>query len=698
MWLINTSTLRLEEFQTCPSWKYAILSHRWEDDEVNFDEFKSGQGRQKRGFWKIEKCCQQAKARGLEYAWVDTCCIDKRSSAELSEAINSMYNWYANAYECYVYMSDVYAQYNDDDANSPRSLSKFSTSEQRESTKMDTIVGNLSERVPKWTEVIEGYETRTFNDSKWFTRGWTLQELLAPSLVWFFDRRWLLLGDKKNLQEVISSTTSISFGILMGMTSLEACSVAQRMSWAARRETTRIEDVAYCLLGIFDVNMPLLYGEGRKAFIRLQEAIIQQSDDETIFAWSGVPENGSGLLAGYPEAFALGRHIVRQTSRDAKPAFAMTNRGLSISCRLVPFELNTYFVPLECELKCIYTRQHDFVLGIYLCRTGSDDQYRRVPSRGYDLGISAKLPKGKGVVDLESPAVEALLRKRHCRAHCPQPCSSYQVQEYEDRMLYVPQSLTMALPTTGPIRFRIKDSLISGRLNSGKAPFSSAEQDENVKLDFIPFAKCGRGDTPWRYVATNAHVEAFPMETQDKMLSIEPHKLNEGIYMVFHGFRLSVRYIRIGFDVFWNPICVIAFQDNDKDLSHEDDFVSWLHNRNKDRPFLNFASSLDRKHSVQFVDGMLVLIGDRISGLEADVPIAQDQRIDEELFLHVSLKQSRVNSLWSAWHFMLREQWLKPGRNSSLEQNEDEDPADDDSVVAVADVGERKGLPPIFDV
>ncbi|KAK0634092.1 heterokaryon incompatibility protein-domain-containing protein, partial [Immersiella caudata] len=219
--------------------RYAILSHAWGDSEITLRDVEAGRGRGKAGHEKVEKCCDRAKADGFDYAWVDTCCIDKTSSAELSEAINSMYRWYQNADICYAYLSDV-----------PSS------------------------------------GARRFEESRWFTRGLTLQELIAPSRIIFFDQTWVEIGTKTTLGEMIMHRTGIPFAVLNGDPgAVERATVAQRMSWASTRQTTRVEDIAYCLLGIFGVNMPLLYGEGERAFIRLQEEIIKISDDHSIFAW-----------------------------------------------------------------------------------------------------------------------------------------------------------------------------------------------------------------------------------------------------------------------------------------------------------------------------------------------------------------------------------------------------------------------------
>jgi hypothetical protein len=218
--------------------KYAILSHTWGVEEVNFEDLRNGTGKKKIGYEKIRFCGEQAKRDGLQYFWVDTCCIDKSSSAELTESINSMFRWYSKATKCYVYLSDV---------SGP-------------SDKTDELA---------WESA--------FRESRWFARGWTLQELIAPRSVEFFSNEGHLLGDKSTLERQICETTGIPAKVLRECP-LPDFSVAERMSWAERRETTREEDRAYSLLGIFEVYMPLIYGEGKQhAFRRLREEIDKRS-------------------------------------------------------------------------------------------------------------------------------------------------------------------------------------------------------------------------------------------------------------------------------------------------------------------------------------------------------------------------------------------------------------------------------------
>ena len=165
-----------------------------------------------------------------------------------------------------------------------------------------------------------------FKTSRWFTRGWTLQELIAPSTVIFLDQNWKEMGTKSSLQLIISAITGMPANILLGG-NFEGTSIAQRMSWASKRETTRVEDIAYCLMGIFSINMPLLYGEGERAFIRLQEEIMKVSDDHSLFAWRS-SENHGGLLATSPAVFfSSGEIIPFNPSRTLSGSITVNNKG-----------------------------------------------------------------------------------------------------------------------------------------------------------------------------------------------------------------------------------------------------------------------------------------------------------------------------------------------------------------------------------
>ncbi|TBU55771.1 hypothetical protein BD310DRAFT_670063 [Dichomitus squalens] len=209
-----------------------------------------------RSFWddprlspKVRMACAVARAEGYRYIWIDSCCIDKASSSELSEAINCMYAWYAGADVCYAYLADVAS------VETPRS---------------------------KWSP---------FGRSRWFKRGWTLQELIAPNDLRFLSREWEFIGSKHDLARVLEEITGISEEALRHEMALDEFSVAQRLSWASQRQTGRVEDQAYSLMGIFGINMPTLYGEGEGALRRLQEEIMRRTPDQSLFAWGGVLQN-----------------------------------------------------------------------------------------------------------------------------------------------------------------------------------------------------------------------------------------------------------------------------------------------------------------------------------------------------------------------------------------------------------------------
>ncbi|KAL7754925.1 hypothetical protein ACKLNR_015265 [Fusarium oxysporum f. sp. zingiberi] len=281
MWLINTGIFKLEEFVNPPS-TYAILSHTWEGEEVLFQDMENlKRAKGKAGWNKIQMTCDEARKAGIHYAWVDTCCIDKRSSAELSEAINSMFAWYQQASVCYVYFSDLVIPWTSADYAMP-----------------DTPEGRV------WTDAALVSLERQLRLCRWFTRGWTLQEFIAPNGVVFFDQTWNCIGSRApgsdlRFLDILARLTGIPRSVLEYKRNINTIPVAQRMSWAANRETTRVEDAAYCLLGIFNVNMPLLYGEGSKAFLRLQEEIVQDYDDLSVFAWKQDPRSyGVGILRG----------------------------------------------------------------------------------------------------------------------------------------------------------------------------------------------------------------------------------------------------------------------------------------------------------------------------------------------------------------------------------------------------------------
>ncbi|KAI0111111.1 heterokaryon incompatibility protein-domain-containing protein [Nemania sp. FL0031] len=351
MRLINVHTLAVEEFTDDQAPRYAILSHVWGKEEVTLQEMKEGSATSREGYEKIKDCCRQARFDGLPFAWIDTCCIDKQSSAELSEAINSMYRWYENATLCYVHLADV--------------------------------------------DGVEHDGMESFRRSRYWTRGWTLQELIAPRILIFFSSGWTRIGTRLDLREVVAAATKIPKAVLR-FRSMRDYSVSQKMSWASRRQTTRLEDEAYCLLGLFGVSMPLLYGEGRRAFRRLQEEIIKELEDDSIFAWQGGTDHG--LLASCPAQFAFSHSIQRSIERPISdtagdPPFAITNRGIRISlpvlenCHTVPLfsltraSFQQYLVPNPLHLQ---GGVQDRVLAILNCQQSTDTRYRVAVVLNYD--------------------------------------------------------------------------------------------------------------------------------------------------------------------------------------------------------------------------------------------------------------------------------------------------------------------------
>ena len=345
MRLINVLSYKLEEFYGNDIPSYAILSHRWAPEEVLFHDIQTPHGRNKKGWIKITKCCELAKSHGWDYVWIDTCCIDKSSSAELSEAINSMFEWYASAGVCYVYLSDV-----------------TSVTSQEGSVVGQTMMGS-------------------FLKSEWFRRGWTLQELLAPARMMFLDYKWSPIGNKQSLSTKIAKATHIAKDHLFDFST---ASIAQKMSWASERRTTRAEDEAYSLLGLFGVHMPLLYGEGKNAFLRLQLEILKISEDVSILAWSGPPSGN--VLAGGVIDFMDAGHITPMAQPSHQPSLQMTSRGLVAEIMLHLHTNGQYHVPLEVD-----DSQVPSWIALTLTAT-SDGRYQRVSLSRFSKGPGKKAP------------------------------------------------------------------------------------------------------------------------------------------------------------------------------------------------------------------------------------------------------------------------------------------------------------------
>lgn len=388
MRLINIHTFQLKEFSSKPP-AYAILSHRWTNDEISYKDFIKDKNKESIGYAKVKQFCDWVKrsrerdgrprGRGwvylddVDWVWVDTCCIDKRSSAELSEAINSMWKWYEEAAYCVAYLE-----------SSDPGRSRTDTSFQ------------------------------LLRDSRcdWFYRGWTLQELLAPRDVVFCSRNWEKIGHRSDegLARVIGEITGIPYTYLQGsveeqnskqeevtLSPRKAC-VAKKLSWAQRRRTTREEDTAYCLIGLLGVNMPLLYGEGGfKAFQRLQEELIRQSDDESVFAIPSVywrNETNLGILGSQPLDFAGCEAIEAIMSKDpgyiSRSPYAITNKGLQFEAQAVMVDSRNEDITKRRKISGLDTRY------IYLvplnCRDDKTSTYR------YNYGQSPLVRKNRQCV------------------------------------------------------------------------------------------------------------------------------------------------------------------------------------------------------------------------------------------------------------------------------------------------------------
>ncbi|KIK14755.1 hypothetical protein PISMIDRAFT_345083 [Pisolithus microcarpus 441] len=350
MRLINVRTYHLETFDSKPP-EYAILSHRWREEEILFQDIEDGKDiLARKGYAKFLDSCRRASKDGFGYIWIDTCCIDKSSSAELSEAINSMYHWYKNSALCYAYLDDV----------------------------CDPVV--VRDRA--WASALVR--------SEWFTRGWTLQELIAPRHVQFYTRDWSLIGSKVTLAHALTIVTRIPIPVLChGLSSSRLC-IAQIMSWAANRVTTRVEDQAYSLMGIFGVFMPILYGEGKHAFSRLQLEIMRTSNDQSIFAWDTQRLTG-GVLADSP-SFFTGLNDVRIMDpvdfiRGYVPggempdrSYTVTNSGIRICLPIVPYVLPQYPSHQYVQATLACCRSHSIEpLKITLLRV--DGRYERAQLR-----------------------------------------------------------------------------------------------------------------------------------------------------------------------------------------------------------------------------------------------------------------------------------------------------------------------------
>ncbi|KAK4506392.1 hypothetical protein PRZ48_000122 [Zasmidium cellare] len=367
----GSNPLRLETVPNNKDLQYAILSHTWGEDEISFDDIRIGAFEHRKSYPKLRKCCDLAAKHGFDYVWVDTCCIDKSSSAELEEAICSMYSWYKRANVCYVYLED-------------------------------------------------------------FEHGGREQELIAPSYVEFYDFYWVEVGTKQSLCDSIAMITKIDPVVLRGGDPLKR-TVAERMSWAATRSTTRVEDTAYSLMGLFNVFMPMLYGEGHRAFQRLQEEFLKQTEDDTIFSWEAKPQDTAdrGIFALSPAEFSnfRSRQIVSRFDHSAHqhhrlaPA-TLTSRGLIITLPILQDDQDSdaIFAWVSCSSPRVYDSSNELLaICIRLREVQSPprvfarisshtlEELRVVDPLRFEQKTVCVLPSTVGRSDLEAPSAGVII-------------------------------------------------------------------------------------------------------------------------------------------------------------------------------------------------------------------------------------------------------------------------------------------------
>jgi hypothetical protein len=414
MRLINVRTFKLELLQGNENPPYAILSHTWgaEEKEVSFTEFENdhtARMRSKPGFKKIAMLCHEAQLNGIDYAWADTSCIDKSSSAELSEAINSMFRWYQRARVCYAYLSDVELPADFDSSELP-------------TTTRDELL----------------------RKSRWFTRGWTLQELLAPSVLEFFDVNWRKIGDKISCCDIISSITGICQEVILDPSLLDidrrvfapnpefyyVALFTTRMSWAAKRMTTRPEDMAYSLMGIFHVHMPLLYGEGSQvAFRRLQYEMFKKTSSNSLLAWGLELDHciepsfdlkkvfpsrldRLSILAGSPAQFASTPERIYTFVKaiSEQKSWTVNNRGIETEVMVITHD--SWFVEEPIDDNG-FQRRHDLAIAMlpFKASAGDMEYFGFLLSGNSDERIYNRIRSLEGAATLKIPARLAIHAK-----------------------------------------------------------------------------------------------------------------------------------------------------------------------------------------------------------------------------------------------------------------------------------------------
>ena len=396
MRFLNTTTFQFQDdSKISGDARYAILSHRWIQDgeggEISLTTLNatelSDASLQTPSLNKLRGACAKAKEQGLTWIWIDTCCIDQTSSSELAKAINSMFRLYRQSAVCYIYLHDVVAS-----ASEEEPFRKFTHKRVKSS---------------KYAE--------------WFERGWTLQELVASKNAQFYDKNWGYLGTKDSLAHDVRTLTGIDEDYLRGVKDIRTASIATKMSWMANRVTKEPEDRAYSMMGIFDVNLSLCYGEGgSRAFMRLQRELLEKftvRTDESIFAWTtptaGLPYSVPkgewnadewGLLAPSPECFQKQRQIAIDVGKirpRINEGFKPTSQGLRLPMpknnfvfvgKNFAFILNCWTTDTKGQLKRVQIHLHR--------NSTRSTVWKRV--RCSELGLTSKAP-GRSVSINRSP-------------------------------------------------------------------------------------------------------------------------------------------------------------------------------------------------------------------------------------------------------------------------------------------------------
>jgi hypothetical protein len=357
---------------------FSVLSEWLDSVQEGQDPFVGHEHDKKfrRSIEKIKNACHIARADKLKWLWIDTCCINKSSDAEAAESIRSTYRWYRTAKICYAYLYDV-----DSTAGGTRKLQASTTLRHGEDQRSDSP------------------------DAIWFERGWTLQELLAPKAVRFYDFDWREIGTKADVARDIAAAAGINARYLGDDRAFRKASIATKMSWLANRRTTRCEDIAYSTLGIFGVSdFSPLYGEGMNAFLRLQKALVPRQD-ESLYAWTmpasekrlctGWATNEWGLLAPWPACFkgSAGIDVDGKFSERASGGFNVLGPGVSVR---VPSKGMGQFSNLHTNrtltLNCWTSNMNAVQLKIKRASTNSQS-WRRQECHKWQLSSSSSVPR-----------------------------------------------------------------------------------------------------------------------------------------------------------------------------------------------------------------------------------------------------------------------------------------------------------------